>query len=133
MEVADIFVVNKADHPEVHRTIKDLRYLQSLLPQAHKWEPPIHSTIAIQGEGIPELADHLTAHYEALEATENGLESRKEARNHHVLLTILRAQLGDLTEAAMKEKGQSLLDGLNDRSLDPYEAAETLLKDILNR
>ena len=131
LEVADIFVVNKADHPEVHRTIKDLRYLQSLLPQADGWEPPIHSTVAIHGEGITELAEHLAAHFEALQATEGGLDSRKEARNHHVLLTILRAQLGDLTEAAMQKRGEALLDGLNNRSLDPYEAAEQLLKDIL--
>ena len=62
LEVADVFVVNKADHPEVHRTIKDLRYLQSLLPQGTAWMPPIHSTIATTGEGIEELDGFLSEH-----------------------------------------------------------------------
>jgi len=131
LEVADIFVVNKADHPEVHRTIKDLRYLQSLLPQAEGWEPPIHSTIATTGEGIEGLANHLSDHIDALRASENGLDTRNRARNEHVLMTILRANLSDRVEEEVKSAGEPLLDALVSRNVDPYEAAEELLQRII--
>jgi LAO/AO transport system kinase len=131
LEVADLFVVNKADNPEVHRTIKDLRYLQSLLPQAGEWETPILSTIATQGEGIAELAHELAAHYEALKSSEKGLNYRKRQRNIHVLMTILRAQLAERVEEEVALAGDALIDALVSRKTDPYRAANQILKQII--
>ena len=63
LEIADVFVVNKADRPQAHETIRDLRSMIALAERGPgDWRPPIIKTIATTGEGIDELAGKLDAH-----------------------------------------------------------------------
>jgi LAO/AO transport system kinase len=57
MEIADIFVVNKADRPGVEQTVGELEAMLSLAPEGSR--PPIFRTTAIDGAGVPELVDAL--------------------------------------------------------------------------
>ena len=61
LEIADIFVVNKADRDGAHRTVTDLKHLQQLAPAADVWEPPVLKTIATLGEGVESLIYGLAA------------------------------------------------------------------------
>src|SRR5215467_6366077 len=68
LEIADVFVVNKADRPGADQTAAELRMLLSLDEQRKEraWRVPIIKTNATTGEGVPELADKLVAHLAAL-------------------------------------------------------------------
>ena len=131
LEVADVFVVNKADHPEVHRTVKDLRHLQSLVPGIDGWEPPILQTVATTGEGIPELAAGLQEHADELQKEQGGTRKRVALRNEHVLKTILKSELADRTEDTFESDQGVLMEKLMAREMDPYTAAAILLNRLL--
>jgi LAO/AO transport system kinase len=129
LEIADVYVVNKADRDGADHTIRDLRQMMSFAegrsPDA--WKPPIIKTVASRGEGNDELVEALDKHRQWL--TETGaLETRRKARIAEeieaIAVTSLRVQMGDL-------RGGSLLTALADRVVvgetDPYSAADELI------
>jgi LAO/AO transport system kinase len=56
MEIADLFVVNKADQPEVDRFERQLRAMLEIAPERDGWRPPVMRTIATENQGVSELA-----------------------------------------------------------------------------
>ncbi len=62
LEVADIFVINKADREGVEYTVRDIEHMLSLSPGQRRFEPEIFKTVATNGEGIPELVEGLERH-----------------------------------------------------------------------
>lgn len=128
LEIADIFVINKADRPGVERTIADLRYLQSLEPEHPPWMAPILPTVAIRGEGISAVTDAILSHVQFLES---GDEKGKSARRQqeHVLWTLLHDQF---RKTAMRQllHGDRLdryISDLVDRSTDPHTVVAEIL------
>jgi LAO/AO transport system kinase len=129
LEIADIYVVNKADRDGADHTMRDLRNMMNLVenrsPDA--WKPPIVQTIASRGEGNVELIDALEKHREWL-VSSGTLESRRTARIadeiEALAVTSLREQMGDL-------RGGTLLTDLAARVVagdtDPYTASDELI------
>ncbi len=62
MEIADIFVVNKADREGVDRFVRELEAIISL--STHEWKPPVVKTVAVRGEGVEELVEEIMKHRE---------------------------------------------------------------------
>jgi LAO/AO transport system kinase len=137
LEVADIFVVNKADRDGADQVVRDLRYMQSLAEQSPsqakvegKWVAPILKTIAAKGEGADEVVDAIEKHGEWLART-GTLTTRRQRRASDeveaIALTVLRERMGDL-------RGGDLLELLAARvvegQLDPYCAADELVAGI---
>jgi LAO/AO transport system kinase len=132
LEVADVYVVNKADRDGADNTIRDLRQMLSLVerPPPGGWVAPIVKTVASRGDGSAELIDALAKHREWL-STCGMLETGRLARGAHEIealaVTSLRAQMGDL-------RGGSLLGELaarvHAREIDPYTAADELMAGI---
>jgi len=137
LEVADVFVVNKADRDGADTVVRDLRYMQSLGLQAPsqaevegKWVAPIVKTVAAKGEGADEVVAEIERHGKWLAA--NGqleLRRRKRAADEVevIALTVLRERIGDL-------HGNDALAGLAARvvagELDPYSAADELVEAV---
>jgi LAO/AO transport system kinase len=128
LEVADIFVVNKADKPSAQETVRDLRTMIAMAAHgAGDWKPPIVSTVAVQGEGIGELAGRVDAHWSWLESS-GQLDARRRARAREEITAIavaeLRQRVGGLP-------GDAQLDDLAARvaagDLDPFAAADELV------
>src|SRR5450755_2256166 len=91
MEIADVFVVNKADRPGADETASDLTGMLELSSR-RSWRPPIVRTVATTGVGVDELRDALLAHREFLET--NGLvEARRRERVRDELRAIVAEQL----------------------------------------
>ncbi len=65
MEIADVFVINKADHPGVERVEREIQAMLALAPRPDGWVPPVVRTVASEGVGIPELLDALESHRQA--------------------------------------------------------------------
>jgi LAO/AO transport system kinase len=129
LEVADVYVVNKADRDGADHTIRDLRTMMSLAekPSPDAWKPPIIKTIALRGEGNTELVEALAKHLAWLTKSGN-LQVRRTARIadeiEAIALTSVRQQIGDL-------RGGTLLTDLAARvaagETDPYAAADQLM------
>ena len=125
LEVADIFVVNKADKPDAQQVVRDLRNMLALGTFEQGWKPPIITATAAQGpkdEGIAELVTRLDAHWTWL--TESGeLERRRRARAREEITALAFAALRD----RVAEKVDELAAGVADGKLDPFQAADEIL------
>ncbi len=126
LEIADIFVINKADRPGVRETRRDLEQMLDLGADA-RWRPTIVETVASTGAGTSELYEAIEAHRRYLEA--GGLEAarrqRVRAELDRVLASVLRSRVVDLARgAAYEEQVDALVAG----HTDPYRAAESLLE-----
>jgi len=92
MEIADLFVINKADLPGAERVEHELNILLSVAPQPASWRPAIVKTTATSGEGIPELREALESFRAATEQSSMGQTRRRENARMH-LLELLRQSL----------------------------------------
>jgi LAO/AO transport system kinase len=127
LEVADLFVVNKADKPDAQQVVRDLRNMIALADRAEgDWKPPIVSTVATKGaesEGIQELVSRLNQHWSWLGDT-GELKHRRLARAREELTALAFAALrGRLAASRLDELAGQVADG----TLDPFQAADELL------
>jgi LAO/AO transport system kinase len=128
LEVADIFVVNKADQPGAQEAVRDLRAMIALARRGPgEWRPPVVTTIAVKGDGIGELAAEVDAHWSWL-ASSGQRDARRRARAREEISAIA---VGELRQRAGGLPGDSRLDELADRvavgKLDPFTAADELV------
>ena len=129
LEIADIFVVNKADREGVDRTMKDLRMLQMLGESSGEWDAPILRTVAIRGTGIAELAEAVAKHGD-LPQDHPDVAQRQRQREAHILRTMLLDTLGEAINDVMGDPTE-LLEALVARRTDPYTEAQRLMVEIL--
>ena len=152
MEIADILVVNKADRPGAEATERALRNMLQLahpaprifrdqgrnhvtrfseeeagLSDGQVWIPPILRAVATEGEGIPELAEAIGAHYRYLH--ESGEWGRRErARLKAELDLLLRDTLVTRWRSSLpEEQYQQVLRSLAAREMSPRQAVRSLL------
>jgi LAO/AO transport system kinase len=153
LEIADVFIVNKADYEGANRTVAALQMMldlthnslpksilhhgllmevvgaaksKNLTPQ-NVWRPPICQTVATEGKGIEEVVKALAAHRAYQVA--NGLLAQRE-REHLVfeIQQLLKEQLlADLLSRVPPEQIEQTVEQVAARQLDPYAAAERLL------
>jgi LAO/AO transport system kinase len=126
MEIADLFVVNKADRDGVADTVRDLEAMLDLSGHT-EWRPPIVRTVATRGEGIDELWDVINEH-RAFQEEGGRLERRREARLRDELRAIVRARLEEqVHDACRDDVFEELVARVVRRELDPHAAASELL------
>jgi len=124
LEVADLFVVNKADKPDTQQVVRDLRNMIALVERGEDdWKPPIVTTVAVKNEGIQELVSRLNQHWSWLNDT-GELKNRRQGRAREELTALAFAELrGRLAASRLDELASQVADG----ALDPFQAADELL------
>ncbi len=127
MEIPDIIVVNKADHPMTDTMIREIRGVLSLGPST-SWRVPILRTEAAKGEGVAELAEKITEHREHIEA-EGTLDERRARNLRNEVLELAASRMRRRLDAAVADDAsvRELLDRVVKRDLDPASAAKELL------
>jgi LAO/AO transport system kinase len=129
MEIPDIIVVNKADHPMTDTMIREVRGVLALSHDPEGWKVPIVRTEAVRGEGVEELGEQIDLHRAHIEA--EGTLSKRRARNlRSEVLGIATSRMRRRLEAtaAADEGTQELLERVVRRELDPASAASELLE-----
>ncbi|TRZ70889.1 MAG: methylmalonyl Co-A mutase-associated GTPase MeaB [Actinobacteria bacterium] len=131
MEIADIFVINKADRKGADETRRDLEQMLDLSDLAHDaWRPPILQTTATSGDGVEELWNVVVKHREHSVAT-GLLERRRSFR--------LREELREIVERRLEHRAREICSGSEwdalqtkvlENQLDPWTAADDMLKGI---
>ncbi len=129
MEIADLFVINKADRPGARETRRDLELMLDLT-ELGAWRPRIVETVAADGTGVDTLWDAIGEHRTYL-ASSGALEVQRRLRLERefqqVLLVRLQELIGELADTA---RFAGITDALVDGSLDPYRAADELLSGL---
>ena len=123
LETGDLFVVNKADKPDVQQVVRDLRNMLALGSWDGRWKPPILTAVGVAGQGLPEVVTQLDAHWDWL--TGGGeLDRRRLARARSEILALAEGMLREgLSGASLDDLAAQVVAG----SLDPYGAAKALL------
>src|SRR5687767_10381074 len=127
MEIPDVIVVNKADHPLTDTMVREIKGVLTLAPQGSR-PVPIVRTEAHRGEGIEELAAKLLEHREHVEA-EGTLSERRRRNLMNEVLGLATVRLRRALEATLHEDPEvrELLDEVVARRLDPASAASAIL------
>jgi LAO/AO transport system kinase len=128
MEIPDIIVVNKADHPLTDTMVREIRGVLSLAPQ-HGWRVPIIKTEAHKGAGVAELVEKLDEHRAFIEA-EGTLSERRKRNLRSEVVAICTFRLRRRLEEQLDEDDTfaELLDEVVARRLDPATAASRILE-----
>jgi LAO/AO transport system kinase len=134
LEVADIFVVNKADRDGAEQTVRDLRYMLSLGERRERdgstWKAPIVRTIASKGEGIDDVVATLDQHREWMAKSgerDRRRQLRARAEIEAITLEQVRMRIGDIRGSGnLPELAKRVVAG----ELDPYTAAEELMDTV---
>jgi LAO/AO transport system kinase len=128
LEIADVFVINKADHAGTDRLAADLEGMLSL-GEPRPWRPPVVRTTAHEGGGLEALAGALAAHRSWLDVTDARATRRRDGMRAR-LLDILRerALAPLLSEGPGGADLEAWEERLAARAVDPYGAARALLE-----
>jgi LAO/AO transport system kinase len=130
LEIGDIFVVNKSDREGANQTVADLQMFIDLNSGQSEWKPPIIKTIAPDRKGIEELMAAIHRHQEYLTRCNLILSKRESAAKSEILEIMKSRFIRHIAEQTplderLNEYSQQICDG----SMDPYRAAEEILKD----
>src|SRR3954454_4082037 len=129
MEIPDVIVVNKADHPMTDTMVREVRGVLALSHDPEGWQVPILRTEAARGEGVAELAEAIDRHRSHIE--EAGTLEERRARNlRNEVLGIAASRMRRRMEATAASDPETalLLERVVKRELDPASAASELLE-----
>jgi len=131
MEIADLFVVNKADKEGHERIVSEVKVMLDLAEQKG-WNVPVLTTIAENGTGVQELADSLAGHLDFLTRSKEGAE-RKKARISLEIKEILQRQIARFAEEIWHSHySMELMDALVSKKTDPYSVVKEVLDKALS-
>lgn len=133
LEIGDVFVVNKADRDDADRTARELSVMLEMgQSKGEGWRPKVLKTEASRNRGIEELVTEMEAHRDFLHRS-GTIHSLREEKNAKQFLEILKEKLFTHVFAHIEVDGRyrATVSGMMERRIDPYTAAEQILRDHL--
>jgi LAO/AO transport system kinase len=130
MEIADIFVVNKADRENANKTAIDIEAMLQLSNEKSGWKPPVLKTVALTGEGVPELIEKLEEHKCSLEGEIERKKALLRCKAEAELLEAIKQSVSRELVNELKRQGRfdDILREIIEKKKDPASAAEELVK-----
>ena len=122
MEIADVFCINKYDHPGADRLRREIRAALELGGRSSGWEPPIVGTVASRGEGVEELLERLDAHRDFL-----GRSGHIDGARRRRVRAEVAAVLGERLRRALAERETEAVDAVLSGRASPGEVVDALL------
>ena len=129
MEIADLFVINKADRDGVDRVVRDLELMLSLGDHSEGWRPPLVKAVARESQGIDEILAEVDNHRRWLESVD-GLAVRRRRRFRQRVAELLTERVLRTAEEHVGLEGRvgkALKDGL-----DPYRLADQVFRGVVD-
>jgi LAO/AO transport system kinase len=128
LEIADLFVVNKADRDGVERLVADLEYVLSLAPDSGRPRPSIVRTVAVRNEGVSALGEAIGAYLESTGERKRKLRRRERAEARLLAALEERLVARMRTEMFPGESFARLVERIAGREEDPYSAVDGIMK-----
>ncbi|MFQ5350324.1 MAG: methylmalonyl Co-A mutase-associated GTPase MeaB [Thermoanaerobaculia bacterium] len=129
MEIADLFVVNKADRDGVDRVVRDLELMLSLGDYDDRWRPPLVKAVARQSQGIEEILAEIERHGEWLESGD-GMAERRHRRFRQRVEELLKERVLR-TAVEHVGLGAAVAEALEQR-IDPYRIADRIFRGVVD-
>ena len=137
LEIADIFVVSKADKPGADQTVAELAMLLSLDPHRRQhdkskpyWRIPVLKTSAIKDQGITQLVDAIEQHYQYLVESDMLANRTQRQVRSEVEALVLHSVMLALKDKVTDAEWQQFMQDITTRERDPYSVAIELQKRI---
>jgi LAO/AO transport system kinase len=128
MEIADIFVINKADREGADRVEKEIRAMQSLASRHGDWIPPIVKTVASSGQGIAEVAAAIESYEAYLDKSDVGRKRRVENWRNRLVAMLRDEVLARVTREHMDEESATRYAAeVADHKRDPYSLVDEIV------
>lgn len=127
LEIADLFVINKADRPGADRLAADLESMMSLAAQGERPRPPILRTVAVEGKGIGALAEAIGRFLAVCGSARRSGRRRDRAENRFLAVLSERLVSKVLRGALSEDALRGVVTEIAERRLDPYTAVERVL------
>jgi LAO/AO transport system kinase len=130
MEIADIFVVNKADKPGADQVVAEIESMLSLNPKDRNWQIPVLTAQALNNVGVEELFETIDSHRQSLESTGQLAVQRQEQLRKELVRCIEQGVSERL--ARLMEKDTNLVklsEKVEKGEIDPYSTAMVILHD----
>ena len=128
LEIADLFVINKADRPGAREARRDLEQMLDL-SSLGSWRPTVTETIASTGEGVAELWSEIGRHRAHLVESGQLVQRRADRLAHELRRVLLARSAARIAEVARGEDFSRAVKALAAGEIDPYQAADLLLDD----
>lgn len=131
MEIPDIIVINKADHPMAHALRAQIRSILTL--EQRDWTPPIVETEALRGEGVDRLVEQIEEHRAWL-AEEGRLEARRRSNLEREVYTLASARAVRELHARVDAdpRLRELLDAMHRREVDPLVTMDRIFREVFS-
>ena len=129
MEIGDIFAVNKADRENADKAVMDIQAILQLNNKERAWKPSVLKTVALTGEGVPQLIEKIEEHNRFLEKELKRKRSREKAEAELVEAIKEKVATSIIEEWRSRGKFEEFLQKILEKKIDPASAAEKLLKE----
>jgi LAO/AO transport system kinase len=128
MEIADLFVINKADREGVDRVEREIRTLQSLGSHSEEWTPPVVRTIASSGQGVEELMAAIDGMHAWLQAEDRLAQRRRRYWSERIVEMMRVALLRQVREHGLRaEELAAYARAVEQKEQDPYRLVQRLI------
>jgi len=133
MEIGDIYVVNKGDRENADKAISDIKSALELSTEERGWKPLVLKTSALTGEGIGEFVESIEKHRAYMK--KGALDLQRKANAEIELIEALKQKITQTVVQDLRERGEWVrtTERILAREIDPYSAADTLLKQKTKR
>jgi LAO/AO transport system kinase len=130
LEIADLFVINKADRPGAERVEADLEYMLSLAPDEAAPRPAIVRTVALRDEGVSDVKEAVSAFLQRSGPARRAERRRERAESR--FLALLADRLMETVRGTVLSDGvyERTIHDIAERKIDPYTAAERVLRHV---
>ena len=132
LEVADVFVINKADRPGVAEVHRDLEAMLDMHMAPGPWRPPIVEAVSTRGEGAFEVWAAIDAHRAHIIETGELVRRQAARATSEVREIVVRTIEARVNDAMNSESGAALFASVTDGAIDPHQAADEILKELDN-
>jgi len=128
-EIADIFVVNKADRPGADNILSELTMMVQHYPKQSWWQVPVLATQAINNVGIEDLFKQIEKHRQALDGSGQLDQRRREQRKREFLETVEHRVSDELLKLVEQNEDMGkYMDRVEAGEIDPYSAADEIMR-----
>lgn len=130
MEIADIFIINKADREGADRTVVEIEYVLEMKGTKDGWKPPVIQTVATTGEGIEQLQITLNEHFEYQARHDLRIQKQKQRIEISVRQIIKERLLGEFWSADLEQQLADQIDQIAEKKRSPFAVGEKLVNDF---
>jgi LAO/AO transport system kinase len=129
MEIGDIFVINKCDHPGVEKMERAVLAMLSLAHRADGWQPPIVKTVATEGAGIEELVTTIDSAYAFFNNSAEKAKKKQDAVRQR-LITLLQERLVNtvMQQVFCGNELDAVIEQIANRKQDPYTVVDEIVR-----